>query len=95
MLSPNAMPSRAERTAFRMVGGEALVMVIDRRELHRLNQVGARVFELCDGATPLLGIVAAVVREFAIDIDTARADVERFVTELGQAGALCLEAEGR
>jgi hypothetical protein len=89
------MPCRAERTAFRVVGGEALVMIIDRRELHRLNEVGARVFALCDGATPLTGIVAAIVREFAIDADTARADVERFVTELGQAGALKLDAEAQ
>jgi Coenzyme PQQ synthesis protein D (PqqD) len=95
MLSPSAVPCRAERTAFRVVGGEGLLMVIDRRQLHRLNEVGARVFELCDGATPLAGVVAAIVREFEIDSERARADVERFVTELGSAGALCLEAEPR
>jgi hypothetical protein len=95
MLPPSATPCRAERTAFRVVAGEALVMVIDRRELHRLNEVGARVFELCDGATPLMGIVDAIVREFAIDPETARADVERFVTDLGVAGALQLDAGSR
>ncbi|HKP60192.1 MAG TPA: PqqD family protein [Polyangiales bacterium] len=89
------MPCRAERTAFRVVGGEALLMVIDRRELHRLNEVGARVFELCDGSTPVSGIVASIVREFEIDTDIARSDVERFVAELGRAGALSLEPEAR
>lgn len=95
MLPYSAMPCRAERTAFRVVGGEGLLMVIDRQELHRLNEVGTRVFELCDGATPISGIVASIVREFAIDADTAQADVEHFVSELGRAGALSLEPEAR
>ncbi|HKU42106.1 MAG TPA: PqqD family protein [Polyangiales bacterium] len=93
MLSLDALPRRSERTAFRVVGGEGLLMVIDRRELHRLNAVGARVFELCDGANSVAAIVSAIVREYAVDRDTARADVERFVTELDRAGALQLSAE--
>jgi hypothetical protein len=31
-------------------------MVIDRRELHRLNAVGTRVFELCDGTSSVEAI---------------------------------------
>jgi hypothetical protein len=95
MLSPRATPCRAERTAFRVIAGEALVMVIDRRELHQLNKVGARVFELCDGATSLTGIVAAIVREFEIDPENAYLDVEGFVTDLGVAGALQLDLGSR
>lgn len=95
MLSSSDMPCRAERTAFRVVGGKAVLIVIDRRWLYRLNEVGARVFELCNGTTPLSGIVASIVREFEIDPDTAQADVERFVNDLGQAGALSLAREAR
>lgn len=95
MLSLSALPRRAERTAFRVVGGEGLLMVIDRRELHRLNEVGARVFELCDGATQLDLIVTAIVREFAIEADRARTDVAHFVNELYWAGALCFGVEAR
>ena len=87
-MSNVSLPCRSERTAFRVVAGEGLVMVIDRRELHRLNTVGARVFELCDGATSVDGIVHAIVREFEVDALTARQDVDRFVTELATAGAI-------
>jgi hypothetical protein len=82
------MPCRSERIAFRVVGGEALIMVVDRKELHRLNDVGSRVFELCDGQTSVDAIVEAIVREFAVDAPTARADVEKFITELAAAGAI-------
>lgn len=82
------LPCRSERTAYRVVGGEALVMVVDRKELHRLNDVGSRVFELCDGQTSVAAIVATIVSEFAVDVPTARADVERFIGELSATGAI-------
>jgi hypothetical protein len=84
-------PVRSERTAYRVVGGEALIMVVDRKELHRLNDVGSRVFELCDGTTTVDGIVEAIVREFVVDPPTARADVEKFIRELAATGAIAFK----
>ena len=89
MTSGNSpIPCRSERTAFRLIAGEALVMVIERSELHRLNAVGARVFELCDGAKSVDGIAEVIVDEFEVDAATARADVARFVSDLRAAGAI-------
>jgi hypothetical protein len=85
---PAGLPCRSDRIAYRVIGGEALVMVVDRKELHRLNDVGSRVFELCDGQTSVDAIVEAIVREFVVDVPTARADVEHFITELAATGAL-------
>jgi hypothetical protein len=82
---------RSERTALRVVSGEALVMVIDRRELHRLNAVGARVLELCDGSTTIDGIVGAIVAEFEVDADTARSDVLEFISELDARGVVAFK----
>ena len=81
-------PCRANRSAFRVIGGEGLLMVIDRHELHRLNSVGTRVFELCDGVATVDGIADAIAREFEVDLATARADVQRFLSELSAAGAI-------
>jgi hypothetical protein len=82
------LPCRSERIAYRVIGGEALVMVVDRKALHRLNDVGSRVFELCDGRSSVDAIVEAIVVEFEVDASTARADVESFITELAAAGAI-------
>jgi hypothetical protein len=82
------LPCRSERVAYRVIDGEALVMVVDRKALHRLNDVGSRVFELCDGQTSVDSIVEAIVREFVVDASTARADVEKFINALAEAGAI-------
>jgi hypothetical protein len=86
------LPCRSERVAYRVIDGEALVMVVDRKALHRLNDVGSRVFELCDGRTDVDSIVEAIVREFVVDAPTARADVENFITELAETGAITFSA---
>jgi len=87
-MSNTEVPRRSERTAFRVVSGEGLLMVIDRRELHRLNAVGTRVFELCDGATTVDGIASVIASEFDVDLPTAGGDVRRFLSELSAAGAI-------
>jgi hypothetical protein len=86
--SDSGLPCRSERIAHRVVEGEALVMVVDRKQLHRLNEVGSRVFELCDGQTTVDAIVEVIVDEFTVDAETARADVERFISELAATGAI-------
>jgi hypothetical protein len=91
MLSPSSVPRKAERTAARVVTGEAVVMVIDRRELHRLNGVGTRVFELCDGTSDVDAIACKIMDEFDVEASVALADVMQFVSELVDVGALLLE----
>lgn len=88
----DSMPSKISRTAVRVLGGEALVLVIDRRELHRLNDVGTRVLELCDGRRSVSAIADQLAEEFEVEPAIARADVERFVGELLAVGAVSLGA---
>jgi hypothetical protein len=66
-------------------------MVIDRRELHRLNGVGTRVFELCDGASDVDTIARTIMDEFDVEASVALADVMQFVNEMVDVGALLLE----
>jgi hypothetical protein len=91
VLTPSSVPRKAERTAARVVTGEALIMVIDRRELHRLNAVGTRVFELCDGKSNVEAIAGTIKDLFEVEADIALADVMHFVSELLDVGALLLE----
>lgn len=85
---PAGLPCRSDRIAYREISGEALVMVVDRKTLHRLNDVGSRVFALCDGRTTVDAIVEVIVREFVVDAQTARTDVETFIAELAATGAI-------
>jgi len=81
------VPRRKQRVAARVIKNRALVVVLDKRELHRLNEVGARVWELCDGRD-LGAIRQRLVKEFAVAEDVAAHDLEAFVEQLVSVGAL-------
>lgn len=82
-----SVPRRNSRVAARVVKGRALVVVLDKRELHRLNRVGARVWELCDGRN-LGAIRDSLVREFEVEPEIAERDLSAFVEQLVSVGAL-------
>ena len=56
--------------------------VADAETLYTLNEVGARVYELIDGKRPVRDIVSAIVSEFDVTGDEARADVLEFIEQL-------------
>jgi hypothetical protein len=91
VIAQDAKPKRSPRIAARVVDGKALIVVIDHKQLHTLNEVGTRVWELCDGRS-VAAIAEALQAEFAVDSATALSDVQRFVHELQAIGALELEA---
>lgn len=73
--------------ASRVTRGEALVVLIEQRKLHRLNPVATRVWELCDGRS-VAGIVETIVAEFEVEADVARRDVCEFLETMRGLGAL-------
>lgn len=87
MIAPGDVPRPAARIAARVIDGKALIVVLDEKQLHTLNGVGTRVWELCDGRS-VAAIAEALVHEYEVDAGAALADVQRFVAELRAAGAL-------
>jgi hypothetical protein len=77
--------------ASRNVNGEALVVLTERRQLHRLNAVGTRVWEICDEQR-VSEIVATIVTEFEVDSDVAERDVCEFLAGLRELGAVEIES---
>ena len=82
---------QCERTASRIIDGKAVVITIDSNQLHVLNEVGTRVWELADGRS-LEAISAEIVRDFAVDLEQAERDVCSFVTRLLEIGAIDITA---
>ena len=87
----SALLCQSERTACRVIDGKAVVITIDQNQLHVLNSVGTRVWELADGRS-LGQIVAGIVDEFEVEPGQARLDVRSFVEQLLALGALQLRA---
>ena len=83
---------RATRVAARIIDGTAVVVIIDRQELHTLNAVGTRVWELADGRT-VAEIADAIVAEYEVEPPLALSDVVRFTEKLSDLGALELGSQ--
>jgi hypothetical protein len=81
-----------ERTACRVIGGKAVVITIDQNQVHVLNSVGTRVWELADGR-PLDAIVDAIVDEFEVERAQAARDVRAFAERLVAIGAARVAGE--
>jgi hypothetical protein len=67
--------------AFRVIDGQAVIVVPATQSMHTLNEVGTFIWQGCEGKTPD-EVVAAVVAAFAVDESAARADLAAFVGEL-------------
>jgi len=78
---------QSKRLAARMIDGKGVVIVIDKQELHTLNGVGMRVFELADGRS-VDEIASALAEEFDVSQECAREDAAAFVHQLEELGAL-------
>jgi hypothetical protein len=80
--------SRGERLAARKVAGEMVVLAADDSSLFVLNEVGTSIWEAADGRRSIDDLADGVCRDYDIDRETARRDVETFVEALVAAGVL-------
>lgn len=87
-----ALVKKVPGQASRNVNGEALVVLTDQRQLHRLNAVGTRVWEICDQQR-VADIVEVIVAEFEVEDAVATADVCEFLENLRQLGAIELSGD--
>ena len=65
--------------------------IIDAGTMHQLNYLGGRIFEECDGTKDLNGIVKVLKKEFDIEENDLKADVEDFIEDLLERGWLSYE----
>lgn len=88
-LPTDAVIQQSNRTASRVVGGQAIVIVIDDQKLHTLNEVGTFVWTTLDGqGRRVAEVIDAVLEEFDVDREQATNDVTTFVEQLVALGAI-------
>ncbi len=97
MIGLDSRVARASRVAARVVDGKAVIVVIDTRELHTLNEVGTFVWEALgeDRERSVGELVDAVEAEFEVERARAAEDVARFLEEMRGLGALRVEEAAR
>ncbi len=88
----NARPQPRERVVAQRAKDEVVLLDLDAGTYFSLDEVGGRVWELCDGARTVTEILAVVVAEYDAPADVIEADVNRLLEEL-EAEALLVVAD--
>ncbi len=79
------------QVAARVVDDSAVIVLADAGEVHVLNAVGTRIWELTDGTHTIQQIVDTIVAEFEVTPQQAQTDVEEFLQTLVDAQSLVLQ----
>ena len=90
MNSTESYPLR-KSVPWRTLDTEALVVDVKSGLLYPLNSVGARIWDLCDGARNVDEIVGVIAEEFAAPEPTIRADAVEFIERLADAKLISIE----
>ena len=90
--------TRSTNLAWREIGDEVIVVPVSRRRsdldsVYVLNDVGARIWQLLDGERDSHGIAAVLAEEYEVEMSEAVADLDRYLAELQEIGAVT-EAAG-
>lgn len=80
-----------EHLAWRIIEGEAFVLDVERRRVHRFNPVGTVIWEQLDRGKSEAEIVKTVMDMYDVDRHTVEKDVKNFIEKITEAGLLVAE----
>lgn len=93
MIELEGVFKKTDRVISRRIVDELILVpirksVADMESLYTLNEVGAKVYELIDGKRTVGQICAAILEEFEVSDEQARADVTEFIEKLVEIGSI-------
>lgn len=90
-----ACPERHSATAYRIINDEAVVLHLDSGIYYSLNEVGARIWDLCDGNTNIENVTKIICNEFEITEEIALRDILDVLNDLFQEGLITINENPR
>ena len=81
--------SRSPSIVTRKTGNEYVLVpvtnnIADMNSVYTLNETGAFIWELIDGAKSIEDLIEAVIKEYDIDRETAAVDVFSFIDNMSK-----------
>jgi hypothetical protein len=86
VISLEQIVRRNEKTASRVLAGEAIVLTPQNSKIHSFNETGSRIWELLADEPTVKEVVAQIRSEFEVGEEQAQADVIAFLEELAAKG---------
>jgi GeoRSP system PqqD family protein len=92
MTMKNKFPYRNEQYCiWRIVDNETIIFSEEGGWLHKLNNMGAEIWNMCDGRLDIKEITDNICNEFDVEKDIVEADVYSFIEELSQKELVILK----
>jgi hypothetical protein len=91
MIDARSRPRRRERVLTQTAAGTLVLLDLDGGQYYSLDEVSARVWELCDGEHGVGGIVETIGTEYDAPVETIYEDVLAFVEEMMDEKLLVVE----
>ena len=83
MIGPDSRPRRRGKQVLTQQVSDTLILLhLDNGEYYKLDEVGSRVWELCDGTRTVTDAVSVICEEYEACAETVEADVLALVREL-------------
>lgn len=93
MINRESVPLRAEGVLRQRASGTVILLHLDHGEYYSLNEVGGRVWDLCDGAHSVAEIVSLLCEEYEAPAEAIEADVIELLADLAHEKLVAEAAE--
>ena len=90
MINLNSSPKRKDQVIAQKAANDFLLFDMDSGNYYSLNEVGSRIWELCDGRQTVAQVVAILAAEYDAPAEDLQADALQLLEQL-RSGKLIVE----
>jgi Coenzyme PQQ synthesis protein D (PqqD) len=84
-ITADSRPRKSSQVINQRASGSLVLLDLERGEYYALEEVGARVWNLCDGSHMVSDVVSIICQEYEAARDKVEADVLELLTDLADA----------
>lgn len=82
MVGLEQTPKHSERVLVRQVDDTMVLLSLDDGQYYALDEIGGRVWELCDGTRSVSNVIQIICAEYDAPPETVKADVLELLQDL-------------
>lgn len=86
MKKPEQYVTKGDKTTYRVIEDEAVILNLDSGFYYSLNRSGTAIWELLDGETGVRTVAERLSKQFDVCVERALEDVHRLVQNLLKEG---------
>jgi len=84
MMHPDSRPRHAPIVLSQRSDDEIILFNLEHGNYYSLDEVGIRIWDLCDGSRQVSEIAAIISNEYDVPVDVAQADVLELLADLAE-----------